>query len=307
MGSGKSSFLFSLVGEMKYNTENPPEVEINGQISYVTQQPWILNATVKDNIIFGNKFEQQRYQDAIQYSSLNADLDILIHKDETEIGEKGVNLSGGQKARVSLARALYKDSDIYLLDDPLSAVDAHVGNFILKECFLGYLKDKTRVLVTHKFESLKHADYIYIFSKGKIVEEGTLESLKESPIFQEVEKKYKMQDKNDEIIDKEGPVESAVNEKDSILEPEKSQDTTQITLATEEKAPTVITGKEKQDLQKVAEEDDKELRERLMLDEDREIGDISWDTWKAYFTYYGGWLYFSLVFLGNHQKRVFLY
>jgi len=119
VGSGKSSFLYSLVGEMKYDATTPPAVELNGDVSFVTQQSWILNATVKDNIIFGNEFNEKKYQDAIKYSCLQSDLDILINKDETEIGEKGVNLSGGQKARVSLARALYRNSDIYLLDDPL--------------------------------------------------------------------------------------------------------------------------------------------------------------------------------------------
>lgn len=105
---------------MKFDSRNAPQVELNGTISYVTQQPWILNATVKDNVTFGNKdYDLVRYQDAIKYSCLQSDLDILINKDATEIGEKGVNLSGGQKARISLARSLYRDSDIYLLDDPL--------------------------------------------------------------------------------------------------------------------------------------------------------------------------------------------
>ncbi len=119
MASGKSSLFFSLIGEMKYNLDFPPEVEVNGNLSYLPQQPWILNSTVKDNIIFGRPFDPIRYKEAIYFSCLQPDLDILIHKDETEIGEKGVNLSGGQKARISLARALYRDSDIYLLDDPL--------------------------------------------------------------------------------------------------------------------------------------------------------------------------------------------
>jgi len=104
---------------MKPDKENPPQIEINGQVSYLTQQPWILNNTVKENIVFGNEFEETKYQEAIHYSCLQSDLDVLTKKDETEIGEKGVNLSGGQKARVGLARALYKNSDIYLLDDPL--------------------------------------------------------------------------------------------------------------------------------------------------------------------------------------------
>ena len=104
---------------MKCLASTQPEVVINGDVSQVPQQAWILNTTVKNNILFGQEFDQRRYDEAIKYSCLQSDLDILVNKDETEIGEKGVNLSGGQKARVSLARALYKNSEIYLLDDPL--------------------------------------------------------------------------------------------------------------------------------------------------------------------------------------------
>ena len=178
VGSGKSSFLLSLIGEMRHDTQTLPQVEIVGSIGYVSQHPWILNTTVKQNVTLDEALDSQRYQDAIKYSCLESDLKVLIKRDETEIGEKGVNLSGGQKARVSLARSLYRDCDIYLLDDPLSAVDAHVGSFILRECITGYLKHKTRVLVTHNIESLKHVDCIYIMKKGSIVESGTYEDLK---------------------------------------------------------------------------------------------------------------------------------
>lgn len=105
---------------MAYDNHKKPEVELNGEVSFVAQQPWILNATVKDNITLGvSDVDSARYKEAIRYSSLESDLDLLIDRDSTEIGEKGVNLSGGQKARVGLARSLYKNSDIYLLDDPL--------------------------------------------------------------------------------------------------------------------------------------------------------------------------------------------
>jgi len=269
VGSGKSSLLFSLAGEMKVpDNTSPPEIVINGDVSHVPQQSWILNATVKKNIIFGNEFDQRKYDEALKYSCLQSDLDILINKDETEIGEKGVNLSGGQKARVSLARALYKNSDIYLLDDPLSAVDAHVGNFILKECFVGYLKDKTRVLVTHKFESLKYVDYIYIFNKGQIVQEGTLEVLQNTEIFQEIKEKYNMINKKEESAQKEEIVEEIKLTK----QPSK-----------EEKAKETPI-------------EDKELLEKLMLAEDKEEGAVGMNVWKMYFSYYGGW-FFYVIFL----------
>ena len=104
---------------MKYHEHNPPSITINGRLAYISQKPWILNESVKNNILFGAPFDEQKYADAVKYSCLESDISILPNGDETEIGEKGINLSGGQKARVSLAQAVYADRDIYLLDDPL--------------------------------------------------------------------------------------------------------------------------------------------------------------------------------------------
>ena len=174
---------------------------------------------------------------------------------------------------------------------------------------MNYLKDRTRVLVTHKFESLKHADYIYIFKKGRVVEEGTLQSLKDSSIFQEIEEKYRMKanesDGVDEPMEKDQTLlkkENVLNEKDEeVKQPEPDSEPSQMILVTEQKATAPETIKERQDLQKPPVEDEsevKELQEKLMLDEDREIGTVEWKVWKSYFNYYGGWFYFFLVFLG---------
>ena len=119
VGSGKSSLFNSMMGEMIYDKSNPPSIRLNGSVAYVSQKPWIINANVRDNILFGRPFDKKTYQEALRTSCLQSDLKTLIKKDETEIGEKGVNLSGGQKARVALARAIYANSDIYLVDDPL--------------------------------------------------------------------------------------------------------------------------------------------------------------------------------------------
>ena len=126
--SGKSSFANCLLGEMK--NQSASQIKINGTIAYCCQIPWIMNDTVKNNILFGKPYDQSRYFDAIKYASLGDDLLILSDRDNTLIGEKGSTLSGGQKARISLARALYSDADIFILDDILSAVDAHVGSFL---------------------------------------------------------------------------------------------------------------------------------------------------------------------------------
>lgn len=157
-------------------------VGVSGKLAYVPQQPWILNASIKDNILFGRPYNKQLYNKILYSCALLPDLEILPHGDETEVGEKGINLSGGQKARISLARAAYQDYDVYLLDDPLSAVDAHVGRHIFEKVMgpNGLLKNKTRILVTHGLTYTKLADEI-------IVLEGILWSQLEIKNFQREE------------------------------------------------------------------------------------------------------------------------
>ena len=142
---------------------------------------WIQNKSLKANILFESDqdFDNSRYQSIISATALEPDISILDAGDETEIGEKGINLSGGQKQRVSLARALYQDRDIYLLDDPLSAVDSHVANHIFEQVIGkdGLLKDKTRILVTHKINILSSTDLVIVMKDGKISEIGTYQDL----------------------------------------------------------------------------------------------------------------------------------
>lgn len=139
---GKSSFLSGLLGEM--HKINDGQVNVNGTTAYVPQQAWIQNATIKDNILFNLPLDENLYQNILESCSLLPDLAILAAGDRTEIGEKGINLSGGQKQRISLARSLYSDADIYMLDDPLSAVDSHVGKHIFDKVIgpKGMLKNK---------------------------------------------------------------------------------------------------------------------------------------------------------------------
>ncbi|TFK23813.1 ATP-dependent bile acid permease [Coprinopsis marcescibilis] len=175
VGSGKSSALSALIGEMR---RTRGDVKFGGSVAYAPQAPWIRNATVRDNILFGQPYDELRFRAVIEACSLEHDIKMLPNGLETEIGEKGINLSGGQKARVSLARVAYSHSDIALLDDPLSAVDAYVGKSILDNCLLdGPLSDRTRILVTHSLHVLDKLDYIYVMEKGRIIERGTYTDL----------------------------------------------------------------------------------------------------------------------------------
>ncbi|CAD6187004.1 unnamed protein product [Caenorhabditis auriculariae] len=176
VGSGKSSLLSALLGEMG---KLRGKIGVAGRVAYVPQQPWIQNMTVRDNIVFGRPFDKKRYDSVLFACALKPDLKILPEGDQTEIGEKGINLSGGQKARVSLARAVYQNLDVYLLDDPLSAVDAHVGRHIFEQVIgpNGLLRSKTRILVTHGLTYTKFADEIVVLEDGEIAETGTYSTL----------------------------------------------------------------------------------------------------------------------------------
>ncbi|XP_030646267.1 multidrug resistance-associated protein 1 isoform X2 [Chanos chanos] len=176
VGSGKSSLLSALLGEMH---KQEGSVSVKGSVAYVPQQAWIQNATLRDNIIFGREKKDSWYHRVVEACALLPDLEILPGGDMTEIGEKGVNLSGGQKQRVSLARAVYCDRAVYLLDDPLSAVDAHVGKHIFEKVIgpQGILRDRTRVLVTHGLSFLPQVDLILVMVDGEITEMGSYTEL----------------------------------------------------------------------------------------------------------------------------------
>ncbi|XP_060917590.1 multidrug resistance-associated protein 1-like isoform X1 [Labrus mixtus] len=176
VGSGKSSLLSAMLGEME---KSSGFVSIKGSVAYVPQQAWIQNASLKDNILFGGDRKESWYHRVLEACALLPDLDILPAGDSTEIGEKGLNLSGGQRQRVSLARAVYRKSDVYLLDDPLSAVDAHVGQHIFDRVIgpRGILKEKTRVLVTHGLSYLSKVDLVLVMDQGQISEMGSYKEL----------------------------------------------------------------------------------------------------------------------------------
>ena len=178
VGSGKSSLLSALINDLTKTVLNA-EINVAGGISYVPQQAWMQNTSLRRNITFGTEFDEATYRRVVRACALQPDLEILPSGDQTEIGEKGINLSGGQKQRISLARAVYNDGDIYLLDDPLSAVDAHVGKHLFDEVIGpgGLLQNKTRILVTHSVRFLPVMDKIVVLKEGRISEVGTYKEL----------------------------------------------------------------------------------------------------------------------------------
>ncbi|EHA21199.1 hypothetical protein ASPNIDRAFT_213454 [Aspergillus niger ATCC 1015] len=176
VGAGKSSLLQSLLGDL-WRTEG--EVVVRGRIAYVAQSPWVMNASVRENIVFGHRWDPQFYDLTVEACALLDDFKNLPDGDLTEVGERGISLSGGQKARLTLARAVYARADIYLLDDVLSAVDQHVGRHLINRVLgqNGILSTKTRILATNAIPVLKEADYIGLLRNKTIIESGTYEQL----------------------------------------------------------------------------------------------------------------------------------
>lgn len=174
VGSGKSSLLSAIIGEM---VRVSGEVRCNGSIAYCAQEPWVQTSTIQDNILFGHPLDMHLLHKAVEATCFDSDLDSFPHGMATQMSEKGNNLSGGQKARLALSRAVYSDADIYLFDDVLSALDPRVGRTVFNHCIRDALKGKTRVLVTHQLQYLNQVDHIIVVSDGTIVEQGTFHDL----------------------------------------------------------------------------------------------------------------------------------
>ncbi|XP_032412503.1 multidrug resistance-associated protein 4-like isoform X1 [Xiphophorus hellerii] len=177
VGAGKSSLLSAILGELPRDTG---ALTVKGQLAYASQQPWVFPGTVRSNILFGRELNPKKYEKVLRSCALKKDLELFPDGDLTLIGDRGATLSGGQKARLNLARAVYQDADIYLLDDPLSAVDAEVGKHLFEQCICGLLQNKCRVLVTHQLQYLKAADKILVLREGRITGQGSYEELQRS-------------------------------------------------------------------------------------------------------------------------------
>ncbi|CAL5345398.1 unnamed protein product [Camellia sinensis] len=260
-GEGKTSFISAMIGEL------PPvanaSVVIRGSVAYVSQISWIFNATVRENILFGSNFEPARYWKAIDVTALQHDLDLLPGRDLTEIGERGVNISGGQKQRVSMARAVYSNADVYIFDDPLSALDAHVGRQVFNNCIKGELQGKTRVLVTNQLHFLPQVDKVILISEGMVKEEGTFEELSRSgTLFKK-------------LMENAGKMEEHVDEKESGDEMEDGinldyKSSKPADNGVQNAFPKSVNSKNKR----------KEGKSVLIKQEERETGVVSWKVLK---------------------------
>lgn len=214
VGSGKSSLISAILGDLE-KCDGEVLVDLSSSMAYVPQEAWILNTTFKNNIMFNKVINEDRYQRVIDACALRPDLETLQTGDQSEIGEKGLNLSGGQKQRISLARAVYADTDIYLLDDPLSAVDAYVGRHIFDNIIgpRGMLRDRTRVLITNKLSVLPEVDHIVVMKDGQISESGSYEELlKSRGLFSQLLVKYLLENTDNSKISENARTEMITKE-----------------------------------------------------------------------------------------------
>ena len=197
VGSGKSTLLSAIAGEI---SDVSGTITFLGTLVYVPQTAWIFSGTIRENILFGQPYDAPKYNRVIEACALTEDIQRFPDYDQTVVGERGEVLSGGQKARISLARAGYADADLYLLDDPLSAVDLKVGQHIFKACINDLLGDKTRVLTSHQEHYMKEADQVIMLYKGRVLEKGSFTELQEKgvlnttvdPLYQAVGKDSKL-------------------------------------------------------------------------------------------------------------------
>ncbi|KAJ3025896.1 UNVERIFIED_CONTAM: hypothetical protein HDU68_006517 [Siphonaria sp. JEL0065] len=218
VGAGKSSLVQALLGEMK-NTSG--STAMNGRVAYASQQGWLQNSTLQANVLFGAKMDRERYDSVIRACSLDKDIQSFPNGELTEVGERGVQLSGGQVARVNLARTMYSDSDILLLDDPLAAVDSHVGRHIFEVGIKKQCAGKTVLLVTHQLNLLSKVDMIVYMENGKILEIGSYsELLQNNQGLSKLVNEYGIAHSNDDADDENEVCEALITKPNSIMKDE---------------------------------------------------------------------------------------
>lgn len=217
VGSGKSSLLAAITGELIKQGGQVYICDLEQGFGLATQEPWIQFTTVRENILFGRQYDARLYEEVVEACALSEDLNILPAGDQTEVGENGVTLSGGQKARIALARAVYQEKELYLLDDPLAAVDADVANHLMQKCILGILQHKTRILCTHRTEFLEKANALLLMDNGRIIKTGPpadiLPLVESVPKFKDMNKR-----RNDKDSDEQGQEEVIETEAEESLQ-----------------------------------------------------------------------------------------
>ncbi|WWC92185.1 uncharacterized protein L201_007139 [Kwoniella dendrophila CBS 6074] len=282
-GSGKTAVLIALLGEMEllngqsYLPKNTTQVNDEGlrnSVAYAAQTPWLQQKSIKDNILFGENFDEDRYEMVLEACALNPDLDMLEDGDQTEIGAKGVSLSGGQKARVALARAVYSYTQHVLLDDPLAAVDSHTAKHLTDKCLNGsILKGRTVILVSHHVELLlPSSDYLVRILDGRVDAQGTPDELRAA---KELEGLVALE-------------EAEVTKAEAIIAKEEVEDEVEVVETTEKKVKKKGPGK------------------KLVQDEERAIGNVKWETYKLYIVAatYVTWVWTLLVLLLNQGLSI---
>ena len=214
VGSGKTCLLNSIINNLAVLNKKDLDgnIQLSGKVSFVSQNSWILNDTIEQNILFFKPMDREKYNKVISICQLEPDLLIFPQGDQTEIGEKGVNLSGGQKARMAIARAVYNDSDIYVFDDPLSALDAYVGMNLFNQVFNDYLKDKTIIISTHALQYVSYFDRIYYIHQGQIKFNGEPKDIENQQFYQEF--KAAQENKKNEEKQNEEDADSQKEKKD---------------------------------------------------------------------------------------------
>ncbi|CAJ1877943.1 unnamed protein product [Sphenostylis stenocarpa] len=273
VGSGKSSLLASILGELR---KISGKVRVCGSVAYVAQTSWIQNGTIEENILFGLPMDRQRYNEAIRVCCLEKDLEMMDYGDQTEIGERGINLSGGQKQRIQLARAVYQDCDVYLLDDVFSAVDAHTGSEIFKECVRGALKGKTTLLVTHQVDFLHNVDQIFVMRDGMITQSGKYDNLVESGM--DFKALVVAHETSMELVE-----QSVVMPAENFNKPTKSPEVASIYKGANGESNSLEQARSSNKSSK------------LIKEEEKEIGKLSLHIYKLYFTEAFGWWGIALV------------
>lgn len=290
VGSGKTSFLNAILGELLLKSGS---VEMNGTVSYHQQTPWILNATVRDNILFGEPYDEIRFNEAMKASCLDVDIKTLENGLMTEIGEKGINLSGGQKARISFARCFYRNSDIYLLDDPLSAVDAHVGKELFEKGISIGLCTKTVLLVTHQVQFLKSCDHIVVLDEGKIKIQGSYDFLKHEGI--DIESIIPHEDEISKEDLTEIEVENYQGSFDDSLDPRDRTSSLRSRTSSGTSRVRTLSSRGRQKSIKI-EEKEKEKEMHLMSKEEMKEGKIPFSTYGWFFSKGGNyWIVLMII------------